>query len=240
MRCSIFVACLLSGFYLADNRAIASHRGAGCQGGSGCAGQQAGCRGESAGCHGSSGGRGILGGRFGRRDRGAGCVGGNGCSGNYGGCHGGSAGTYSRPVQAYVAPANCPGGVCPAPSAPVTPPAVQPTPMPKGSTQGVLEEVNVIRVRRGLRPFIFDGGLARAAERCASFRAERRIEGHVMQGGGDFQFLPAGTQATAAGCAALDASWGFQACCVDGDYVYAGAASVAGHDGRIYHQIFVR
>lgn len=104
----------------------------------------------------------------------------------------------------------------------------------------VLEEVNANRASRGLRPYIRDEGLVLAARGAAEYRARLRIRGHVMEGRGDFGFLPVGTTAAAAGCGALEPSWGFQACAVYDDFTYAVAATVKGEDGLLYHQLFVR
>ena len=52
---------------------------------------------------------------------------------------------------------------------------------------------------RGLRPFIRDEGLTQAARACAAFRARSLLFGHT---GNDFAFVPAGTSASSAGCAA--------------------------------------
>ena len=97
--------------------------------------------------------------------------------------------------------------------------------------------VNAQRAARGLRPFVHDPLLTQAAEACASHRAGRFLFGHTAN---DFQFLPAGAVAHAAGCAAYPASYGFMACCTYEDYHYAGASSVMGADGKMYHHLFVR
>lgn len=100
-----------------------------------------------------------------------------------------------------------------------------------------LDEVNAVRAKRGLKPFIYDENLYRAAAGCADFRAERLIAGHTSN---DFAALPAGASATAAGCAAWEPSWGWGACCTYDNYTYAGAAYTVGRDGRRYMHIFVR
>lgn len=99
-----------------------------------------------------------------------------------------------------------------------------------------LDEVNAKRVARGLHPFIKDSGLTIAAINCAKHRAANRIAGHSN----DFSFVPSGSVATAAGCGAMDASWGWQSCCWEENYTYAGAAVVIGDDGNRYMHIFVR
>ena len=100
-----------------------------------------------------------------------------------------------------------------------------------------LGEVNAVRAERGLKPFIYDHELYRAAAGCADFRAERLIAGHTAN---DFAALPSGAAATAAGCAAWEPSWGWGACCTYDNYTYAGAAYTLGRDGRRYMHLFVR
>lgn len=85
-----------------------------------------------------------------------------------------------------------------------------------------LDVLNAKRVARGLHPYKRDAGLSIAAEKAAQYRAARGIEGHTQD---DFSFVPKGSRATAAGCAAWDE--GFGACCMyDTQYRYAGAAWV--------------
>lgn len=100
-----------------------------------------------------------------------------------------------------------------------------------------LEEVNAQRAARGLRPFIRDEGLTQAARACAAHRAEYGIFGHSSN---DFAFVPAGTWASSAGCAAYPASYGWLSCCVYDNYTYGGAAWVTGRDGRRFMHLFVR
>jgi uncharacterized protein YkwD len=100
-----------------------------------------------------------------------------------------------------------------------------------------LDEVNAVRARRGLRPFTRDEGLTKAARDCAAFRAARLIQGHTAS---DFHFLPATANASAAGCAAWEPSWGWGSCCTYENHAYAGAAWVMGSDGRRYMSLFVR
>ncbi len=99
------------------------------------------------------------------------------------------------------------------------------------------EEVNTARARRGLRPFVRDEGLARAALGAATFRAERGIQGHT---GNDFAALPSGTSATSAGCAAWPPHMGWGSCCWEENHTYAGAAWALGRGGLRYMHIFVR
>jgi hypothetical protein len=101
-----------------------------------------------------------------------------------------------------------------------------------------LEEVNAERSRRGLRAFLPDPLLNKAARECARQRATRGIHGHLPES--DFTYVPSGGQASSAGCGALEPSWGWGTCCTYDDYTYAGAAWVMGNDGRRYMHLFVR
>ncbi|MCE9563474.1 MAG: hypothetical protein K8U57_15650 [Planctomycetes bacterium] len=100
-----------------------------------------------------------------------------------------------------------------------------------------LDEVNAKRASRGLRPFVRDEGLTHAARACAQFRATNGLFGHTSN---DFSFVPAGTSASSAGCAAYPASYGWMSCCVYENYTYGGAAYVTGRDGKRYMHLFVR
>jgi len=100
-----------------------------------------------------------------------------------------------------------------------------------------LAEVNATRAARGLPPYIHDAGLTAAAAACAGFRAARLIEGHTSN---DFAAVPAGTFASASGCAAWEPGLGWGSCCTYDRYTYAGAAYVMGRDGRRYMHLFVR
>ena len=100
-----------------------------------------------------------------------------------------------------------------------------------------LAEVNAARTARGLRSFVKDVNLTAGAINVAEFRASRLMAGHT---GNDFAGLPTGCQASAAGCAAWEPSWGWGACCTYDNYRYAGAAWAVGRDGRRYMQLFVR
>jgi len=146
-------------------------------------------------------------------------------------------------VAAPASVCHDPSGNCAA-STPTTPKS--PDPAPNAATPSVitpnaaLAEVNARRADRGLRPYIYDPALTEAARSAATYRARLRIRGHVPGGLGDFQFLPAGAHAPTAGCGALEPHWGFQTCAMYDRYTYAGAASVPGDDGLIYHHLFVR
>ena len=102
--------------------------------------------------------------------------------------------------------------------------------------EDALAEVNAMRSAKGLRPFVMDAGLTQAAIACADYRAARLLFGHT---GNDFQFVPQGTVADAAGCAAY-ADGGWLSCCMTADYIYAGAAFTVGRDGKRYMHLFVR
>ena len=118
-----------------------------------------------------------------------------------------------------------------------SPPAEEAEPKKKSKVHNALAEVNRARARRGLPPYAFDEKLTEAAKRCAAYRAKRRIAGHT---GNDFAFLPKGGRATAAGCGALDDSWGWGSCCTYESWRKAGAAWVRGSDGKRYMHLFVR
>lgn len=100
-----------------------------------------------------------------------------------------------------------------------------------------MDEVNQARKARGLTEFRIDPLLVQAAREAALKRASSLIHGHLAS---DFDCLPPGGQATAAGCGALESSWGWGTCCTYDNYTYAGAAWVMGRDGRRYMHIFVR
>lgn len=101
-----------------------------------------------------------------------------------------------------------------------------------------LAEVNEYRAKRGLAPFKYDAALTEAALKAAKQRASRGIHGHLPES--DFSCLPPGASADAAGCGALDDSWGWQSCCADEGYTHAGAAWVRGADGLRYMHLFVK
>lgn len=100
-----------------------------------------------------------------------------------------------------------------------------------------LDEVNAYRAKRGLAPFKHDPLLTQAALTAAKKRASRSIAGHLPES--DFTCLPPSAHADAAGCAALEDSWGWQSCCADENYTNAGAAWVRGKDGLRYMHLFV-
>jgi hypothetical protein len=130
------------------------------------------------------------------------------------------------------------GGTVTSPTPAVTSPATSVSGYTPGALEGDgLDEVNAQRAARGLQPFVRDEGLAQAARGCAQFRAANLLFGHTAN---DFAFVPAGTFARSAGCAAYPASDGWMSCCVYDNYTYAGAAWVTGRDGRRYMHLFVR
>jgi hypothetical protein len=105
--------------------------------------------------------------------------------------------------------------------------------------EDALDDANSQRQRKGLPAFIRDDAMTEAAKACATYRAQRRIEGHVRGGMGDFQFVPKGSWADAAGCSVRDPGDPFATCCLFERWKYAGAAKVIGPDGREYHHLFV-
>ena len=100
-----------------------------------------------------------------------------------------------------------------------------------------LDEVNAYRAKRGLPPFKHDPQLTIAAKRAAETRAKALWDGHLSN---DFACLPTGATADAAGCGALEDSFGWGTCCMDDNYSHAGAAWVRGSDGKRYMHLFVR
>lgn len=127
-----------------------------------------------------------------------------------------------------------------------SPAPVVSTPMPEeksssatkiNGSDDALAEVNAERAKRGLQPLIHDPLLTQGALACAKARAASQIHGHLSS---DFDYLPSGAQATAAGCGALEPSWGWGTCCTYDNYTYGGAAWVMGSDGRRYMHLFVR
>jgi hypothetical protein len=102
---------------------------------------------------------------------------------------------------------------------------------------GALAEVNAARAVRGLRPFVEDPDLTTAARGAAEFRAANLMAGHTAN---DFTFVPSGSSASAAGCAAWEPGMGWGSCCTYDSFTYAGAAWSLGRDGRRYMHLFVR
>lgn len=100
-----------------------------------------------------------------------------------------------------------------------------------------LDEVNAVRARRGLPAFQRDPALSTAASKAADFRAARHLAGHTSN---DFGFVPPGSSATAAGCAAWTPDWGWGSCCTFEHWRTAGAAWAMGRDGRRYMHLYVR
>lgn len=119
-------------------------------------------------------------------------------------------------------------------------PDTKPDVKPADNRDDALDEVNAKRATRGIRPYVRDEGLTVAARAAAKYRADRLMFGHVMQGAGDFQFLPPGVTAASAGCAAYPASYGWLSCDIWESNKYAGAAWAPGRDGKRYMHIFVR
>ena len=127
-------------------------------------------------------------------------------------------------------------GVVAVTTAEVAEPSMPDAPEAVGSADA-LAEVNAARAARGLRPFAKDHGLTLAAIAAAKFRAAHFLAGHSAN---DFAFLPAGSAATAAGCAAWERGSGWGSCCTFEPWTYAGAAAVVGSDGRRFMHLFVR
>jgi hypothetical protein len=151
--------------------------------------------------------------------------------------------SYDQPVyqpMTYAPPADG-AAASPAPSTGTTGGYVSgytPVAMTVAASEGDgLDEVNAARAMRGLRPFVRDEGLAQAARACAQYRASYLMAGHTSN---DFGFVPAGSFARSAGCAAASSGWGWLSCCTYENYTYAGAAWVAGRDGQRYMHLFVR
>lgn len=104
-------------------------------------------------------------------------------------------------------------------------------------TIDALDEVNSVRAKRGLPAYIKDDSLTIAAQQASIYRAANRIQGHTRN---DFAYLPSGSSARAAGCAAWPPSLGWGACCTYDRYTYAGASYAYGSDGQRYMHLFVR
>lgn len=98
-------------------------------------------------------------------------------------------------------------------------------------------ELNDFRAKKGLPPFEEDACLVEAAKAAAIVRAGQHRAGHTSN---DFQYLSDGCTADAAGCAAMEPSWGWHSCCDSEAWKYGGAAVVMGDDGLRYMHLFVR
>jgi hypothetical protein len=109
------------------------------------------------------------------------------------------------------------------------------------AAEDALDEVNALRAKRGLPPFIRDDGLTEGAKKIADYRAANLIFGHVMNGSYalDHSFVPAGTRVDTAGCAAYPPEYGWLSCAVNEAYTYAGAAYAIGSDGKRYMHLFL-
>jgi len=141
--------------------------------------------------------------------------------------------SYYQPVYQPQNPVTPAGGVA-TEAAPAAAPATTPAFVTEGDG---LDEVNARRMSRGLRPFLRDEGLSQAARACVQYRASYGLAGHTSN---DFAFVPAGSYASSAGCAAVPTEFGWMSCCTYENYTYAGAAYVMGRDGRRYMHLFVR
>ena len=148
---------------------------------------------------------------------------------------------YSPGYGAEVAPTVVPAGEYTAGYSPVVTAGAQfAAPAPAAFAAGAgdgLDEVNAKRMARGLRPYLRDERLTQAAHACAAHRAQYGLFGHTSN---DFAFVPPGASAATAGCAAYPASYGWMSCCTYENYTFAGAAWVAGRDGKRYMHLFVR
>jgi len=174
--------------------------------------------------------------------------GGRSCGGRGG--HGCSVQSYCQPTGAFhsvpVTYCGCQGGgaqpiIIIQQAAPAVLPPPAPAPKDKGKHKhdetDALGEVNAARAKAGLPPFLFDKALTVAARNAATYRAEHLIEGHTAN---DFAYLPSGSTAAAAGCAAWQPSQGWGSCCTYDSYSRAGAAISYGRDGRRFMHIYVR
>ena len=103
--------------------------------------------------------------------------------------------------------------------------------------EDALDKVNQVRAERGLHPFKRAADLTIAARDCCRYRMAHHISFHTSN---DFRFVPAGSSASAAGCACWPLGSGWGACCTYEDWREAGAWWSKGDDGRQYMHLFVR
>jgi hypothetical protein len=140
----------------------------------------------------------------------------------------------------------CSGGKCELASVPTgaaftvsdSPAAIVAPEQPTASVvdgSDALDEVNALRARRGLRPYVRDPNLTEGARRLAAARAAGRVFGHLAN---DFALIPGPAACT--GCAAYPPSYGWMSCAVYDSYTYAGAAWVMGADGKRYMHLVCR
>ncbi len=132
---------------------------------------------------------------------------------------------------------SCPCDICYCALRKPTVPCPDACPANAATSGDGLGEVNAKRAARGLKPYIRDEGLTAAARGAAEYRAARLMFGHTAN---DFQFLPAGFSADAAGCAAYPPAYGWMSCAIYDNYSHAGAVWVMGSDGKRYCHLFVR
>jgi hypothetical protein len=114
---------------------------------------------------------------------------------------------------------------------------------PGDSCDDALDLVNKDRLAWGMKPFVRDGLLVKAAAACVKFRAKHGIWSHSN----DFYFFPEGVEPTAkaTGAEGMDPHWrsgaGWGTCCTDDpNFTHAGAAWAIGADGHLYMSLFVR
>lgn len=104
--------------------------------------------------------------------------------------------------------------------------------------QDALDRLNYQRAQQGLYAYERDPELTKAALAIAKYRADHGIRLHTAN---DFNFLPKGTFAPMAGCAAWSYGHGFGACGVyERKYKRCGAAWCVGRNGLVYCHAFYR
>lgn len=150
---------------------------------------------------------------------------------------------YPGSCQVVQGVQSCQGGQCSVVASPLPQPltpTASPSKVTGQSCDDALAEVNAARAQRGLKPYINDPVLNKAARKCAERRAAIHCEGHCPES--DFAYLdpvyPVGT--CVGGCAAWEPSWGWGACATYDNYTYCGAAWVMGSDGKRYMHLFCR